>query len=105
MNSIHIKEMSINFIIQSMLILKQDNYDDDELRMVYDYLLFLDYNILFSYFMNNTVPGYENDLYIYIEVIDETIKKFELSEEYEKCSKLKLKRDESLKIINDYKTN
>lgn len=97
--------MNINFIIQSMLILKQDNYNDDELRMVYDYLLFLDYDILFSYFMNNTIPGYENDLCIYIEVIEESIKKFELSEEYEKCSKLKLKRDEALKIINDYKIN
>jgi len=97
--------MNINFIIQSMLILKQDNYNDDELRMVYDYLLFLDYDILFSYFMNNTVKGYDNDLCVYIEVINESIKKFELSEEYEKCSKLKLKRVQALKIINDYKIN
>lgn len=97
--------MNINFIIQSMLILKQDNYNDDELRMVYDYLLFLDYDILFSYFMNNTIQGYENDLCVYIDVVNETIKKFEMTEEYEKCNKLKLKREEALKIINDYKTN
>lgn len=97
--------MNINFIIQSMLILKQDNYNDDELRMVYDYLLFLDYEILFSYFMSNTIQGYENDLCVYIDVVNETIKKFEMTEEYEKCNKLKLKREESLKIINKYKTN
>ncbi len=97
--------MNINFIIQSMLILKQDNYNDDELRMVYDYLLFLDYDILFSYFMNNTIQGYENDLCVYIDVVNETIKRFEMTEEYEKCNKLKLKREEALKIINDYKTN
>ena len=97
--------MNINFIIQSMLILKQDNYNDDELRMVYDYLLFLDYDILFSYFMNNTIQGYEHDLCVYIDVVNETIKRFEMTEEYEKCNKLKLKREEALKIINDYKTN
>jgi hypothetical protein len=88
-----------------MLILKQENYNDDELRMIYDYLLFLDYEILFSYFMNNTIHGYDNDLCVYIEVIGETIKKFELTEEYEKCCKLKLKREEAIKIINDYKIN
>lgn len=97
--------MNINFIQQSLLILKQDNYDDDELRMVYDYLLYLDYDILFSYYMNNSIQGYENDLNVYIEAINETLKKYEITEEYEKCHKLKLKRDDTFKIINEYKTN
>lgn len=96
--------MNINFIVQSLLIFKHGQ-TDDELRMVYDYLLFLDYNILITYFNNNTIPGFQNDLYIYIEVVNETIKVFEKMEEYEKCFKLKLKRDEAFKIINDYKIN
>lgn len=96
--------MNINFIVQSLLILKHGQ-TEDELRMVYDYLLFLDYNILIMYFNNNTIPGFQNDLYIYIEVVNETIKIFEKMEEYEKCFKLKLKRDEALKIINDNKNN
>jgi hypothetical protein len=55
--------------------------------------------------MNNTIQGYDNDLCLYIEVVNEAIKKYEITEEYEKCYKLKLKRDETLKIINDYKIN
>lgn len=97
--------MNINFILQSMIILSQDNYTEDELRMVYDYILFLDYETLFTYYMKNTVDGYDNDLIIYIEVINKAIKIFEQSEEYEKCYKLKIKRDESLEIINNFKTN
>ena len=96
--------MNINFIIQSLVILNQD-HTDDELRMVYDYLLFLDYNVLFSYYTNNTIRGYQNDLYIYIEVVNKTIKVFEEIEDYEKCYKLKNKRDEALKIINEVKIN
>lgn len=95
--------MNINFIIQSMKILIQDNYTDDELRMVYDYLLFLDYDTLFSYVLKNTLPKYENDLFILIDVINKLIKIFEKTEEYEKCYKLKLKRDLSLEIIKEYK--
>lgn len=105
MKSIYIREMNINFIIQSTLILGQDDYTDDELRMVYDYLLFLDYDTLISYYFTNTVQGYDNDLQIYIEVINRAIELFEKTEEYEKCNKLKLKREQSLKIINDYKIN
>ena len=95
--------MNINFLIQSMLILSQDIYNGDELRMIYDYLLYLDNEILFSYYMNNTVPGYESDLHLYIDVVNETIKKLELCEEYEKCNQLKIRRNNSLKLINDYK--
>jgi len=94
--------MNINFILQTLIILSKDHTEDD-LRMVYDYLLFLDYTILFSYYMNNTIKGYENDLYVYLEVVNKAIKVFEKLEEYEKCYKLKLKREESLKIINEVK--
>lgn len=95
--------MNINFIIQSMMILSQDDCTDDELRMVYDYLLFLDYDTLFSYVLKNTLPKYENDLFIFVEVVNKAIKIFEKSEEYEKCYKLKLKRDLALEIIKEYK--
>lgn len=97
--------MNINFIIQSMMILSQDDCSDDELRMVYDYLLFLDYETLFTYVLKNTLQTYDNDLFIYIEVVNKAIKIFEKSEEYEKCYKLKLKREEALEIIKTYKIN
>jgi len=86
-----------------MMILSSEDRTEDEIRMVYDYLLFLDYDTLFSYFFKNTLPIYENDLFIYLEVVNKTIKIFEKSEEYEKCYKLKIKRDEALEIIKSYK--
>lgn len=97
--------MNINFIIQSIMILSRDDCTDDELRMVYDYLLFLDYDTLFSYVLKNTLPNYENDLFIYIDVVNKAIKLFEKTEEYEKCYKLKLKRELALEIINEFKLN
>lgn len=86
-----------------MIILNQDNVSDDEIRMIYDYVLFLDNDILISYFYKNTIPEFDNDLHIYLLVVSETIKVFEKTEDYEKCHKLKLKKDESLLIINKFK--
>lgn len=87
------------------MILSRDDLNDDELRMVYDYLIFLDYDMLISYILKSTLPMYENDLLIYIEVVNKTIKIFEKIEEYEKCHKLKMKRDMAINIINEYKIN
>ena len=74
--------MNINFIIQCMIILNQDSVSDDEIRMIYDYLLFLDNDTLISYFFKNTVPEFDNDLYIYLLVVSETISVFEKIEDY-----------------------
>ena len=97
--------MNINFIIQSLLILTKDNYTSDELRMIYDYLLSIDNETLFSYHLKVSLRTYETDFHIYIDVIDRLIKIFEGIEDYEKCYKLKIKKDNSQITINNLKYN
>ena len=92
--------MSINFLLQAIRILHIGNYDDTEIRMIYDYLRNLDNVVLNAYFNTYTVLQYNNDLEICIEVIDKLIKVFEEKEEYEKCQVLLNKKEESLDIMN-----
>jgi len=92
--------MSINFLLQVVRIIHIGNYDDTEIRMIYDYLRNLDNSVLNDYFNTYSVLQYNNDLEFCIEVIDKTIKIFEDREEYEKCQILLNKKEESLDIMN-----
>lgn len=106
MSSIYIMDnMSFKFLIQATRVLQINNYDDKELKMVYDYAVSLDNDILNSYFESCSIIGFKNDLELYIEILDAMIYVFEEMEEYEKCYVLKKKKDESIKIINDRKIN
>lgn len=95
--------MSINFLLQATRVLNFGQYDDDELSMTYNYLTALDNEILNDYFNTCTILSYNNDLELYIEIVETLILVFEEREEYEKCSKLKNKKEESIKIINTNK--
>lgn len=92
--------MSINFLLQCVRILHNGDFDDTEIRMIYDFLKNLDNSELISYFNTNSVLSYKNDLEFYIEVIDMLIKVLEEKEEYEKCIILRDKKEESVDIIN-----
>lgn len=92
--------MSINFLLQAIRIIHIGNYDDTEIRMIYDYLRNLDNAVLNSYFLSNSVLQYNTDLEFCVEVIDKMIKVLEEKEEYEKCQILLNKKEESLDIIN-----
>jgi hypothetical protein len=92
--------MSINFLLQATRVLSFGNYDDVELSMTYNYLTALDNEILNDYFNTCTILAYNNDLELYIEIVETLIMVFEEREEYEKCAKLKKKKEESIKIIN-----
>ena len=91
--------MSINFLLQAVRIIHIGNYDDTEIRMIYDYLRNLDNSVLFDYFNSYSVLQYNNDLEFFVEVIDKMIKILEDKEEYEKCQILLNKKEESLDII------
>jgi hypothetical protein len=93
-------DMSINFLLQATRVLSFGNYDDVELSMTYNYLTALDNEILNDYFNTCTILAYNNDLELYIEIVETLIIVFEEREEYEKCAKLKKKKEESIKIIN-----
>jgi hypothetical protein len=92
--------MSINFLLQSLRIIHIGNYDDTEIRMIYDYLRNLDNVILNDYFNSHQVLQYENDLDFCVEIINKMIIIFEAKEEYEKCQVLLNKKEEALNIIN-----
>lgn len=92
--------MSINFLLQAVRIIHVGNYDDTEIRMIYDYLRNLDNVVLIDYFSSHSVLQYGNDLEFCIEVIDKMIEVFENKEEYEKCQVLLNKKEESLDIMN-----
>lgn len=92
--------MSINFLLQAIRIIHIGNYDDTEIRMIYDYLRNLDNVALNEYLNSNKVLHYSNDMEFCIEVIDKMIKIMEVREEYEKCQTLLNKKEQSLDIIN-----
>ena len=60
----------------------------------------IDNDILNDYNNTCTILSYDNDLELYVEIIDSLIQIFEDREEYEKCELLLFKRDESLEIMN-----
>jgi hypothetical protein len=103
MNDIYGMEMSFKFLIQATRILQINNYDDKELKLIYEYSVSLDNEILNDYFNSCSIIGFKNDLELYIEIVEAMIHIFEEMEEYEKCFVLKKKKEESIKIINKNK--
>lgn len=96
-------EMSFRFILQAIRVLHVGNYDNEELKMIYNYVICLDKDILFDYYNTCTILTYENDLELYVEIVDALIKIYEDMEEYEKCFVLKMKKEESIEIITENK--
>ena len=95
--------MSFKFLIQATRVLLVNNYDDEELKMIYKYAVSLDNDILIDYFNTCSLIGFKTDLDLYLEIVESMIYIFEEMEEYEKCFVLKKKKEECIKIINDYK--
>jgi hypothetical protein len=95
--------MNLNFLLQATRVLSVNNYDEDELIMIFNFITAIDNEILNDYNNTCTIISYDNDLQLYIEILDELINIFEEREEYEKCEILKIKKEESL-IIMENKT-
>ena len=93
-------DMSVNFLLQATRVLHVDNYDDEDLTMIYNFMINIDNDILNDYNNTCTILSYDNDLELYVEIIDSLIQIFEDREEYEKCELLLFKRDESSEIMN-----
>lgn len=94
-------EMTINFLLQTMRVLHVGNYDEEELSMVYNFITSVTDDVLNDYKDTCTILSYENDLELYMEILDICIVIFEDREEYEKCQKLKNKKEEVIKIIEN----
>jgi hypothetical protein len=96
--------MTLNFLLQATRVLNVGNYDEEELKMIYKFLISLDNTVLNDYNNKCTILSYNNDLELYVEILNSCILIFEKREEYEKCQKLKDKKEESIKIMKT-KTN
>jgi hypothetical protein len=90
----------MNFLLQATRVLHVGNYDEEELKMVYEFIVNLDNEILNDYNNTCTIVSYDNDLQLYVEIIDSLILIFEEREEYEKCELLKYKKYYSIVIMN-----
>jgi hypothetical protein len=93
-------DMLVNFLMQATRVLHVGNYDEDELEMVYEFVSSIDNEILNDYNNTCTIISYDNDLQLYVEIVETLIKIYEEKEEYEKCEILKFKKDDSIIIMN-----
>jgi hypothetical protein len=93
-------DASFNFLLQASRVLYVGGYDEKELTMIYDFIVSIDKIVLDDYFNTCTILTYQNDLELYIEILDSLIKVLEEREEYEKCNFLMKKKNESIEIMN-----
>ena len=93
--------MSVNFLLQSTRILHNNNYDENELEMITNFMVAVDNEILNEYNDTCTILSYDNDLQLYIEILDALIVIFEDREEYEICEMLKHKKDDAIEIMEN----
>jgi hypothetical protein len=95
--------MNLNFLLQATRVLNNQDCDEDELIMIFNFMTAIDNEILNDYNNTCTIISYDSDLQLYIEILDALISIFEEREEYEKCEILKNKKEDSL-IIMESKT-
>ena len=69
--------MTSNFLLQAMRVLHVGNYDEDELVMVTNFVVAVDNEILNDYNNTCTILTYDNDLELYVEILDSLISIFE----------------------------
>lgn len=101
MNDIYNMSMTVNFLLQATRVLHVGNYDEDELKMIYNFMTTVDNEVLNEYNCTCTILSYNNDLELYIEILDVMLTIFEEREEYEKCDVLKNKKEESINITQN----
>ena len=73
-------DMLVNFLMQATRVLHVGNYDEDELEMVYEFVSSIDNEILNDYNNTCTIISYDNDLQLYVEIVDTLIKIYEEKE-------------------------
>ena len=76
-------------------------YDEDELVMITNFINAVDEEVLNDYNSTCTILSYDNDLQLYIEILDSLIEIYEEREQYEMCDLLKSKKDESITIMSN----
>lgn len=95
-------DVTFNFLLQATRVLHIGNYNENELNMIKKFLLSLDSDSLNTYNNTQTIISYNNDLELYLEIIDAMIHIYEINENYEVCHVLNQKKNQAINIL---KTN
>lgn len=90
-----------NFLMQAIKILNNERINEQELDMVYEFLITISGEELKNFNDTTTTVTFSNDLKMYVSTISRLIKIFEEKEKYEECSELKKKYDESMLILKN----
>ncbi len=101
MGGIYNLDMTVNFLLQATRVLNKNNYDEDELVMITNFINAVDNEILNDYNNTCSILSYDNDLQLYVEILDSLLEIYEEREQYEMCDLLKNKKDESLIIMSN----
>ena len=101
MGGIYKLDMTVNFLLQATRVLSKNNYDEDELVMITNFINAVDNEILNDYNSTCSILSYDNDLQLYVEILDSLLEIYEEREQYEMCDLLKHKKDESLIIMTN----
>ncbi len=101
MNTIYFKKVSYDFLMQAVKILHTNEHDKYELDIVYDFIIQLTDETIYSYMEKKTIISYDNDFELFIQLIDRLIEilENEVYEEYEKCRNLLNKKEYCKKLL------
>jgi len=103
MNYIYYKKVNYDFLLQAVKIIHTNADDKSELEIAYQFILQLTEETLQFYTTNCTILSYNNDLELFLELIDNLIKIYEGEDyqEYEKCYMLLKKKEYTLNFIKN----
>lgn len=92
--------MSYDFLMQAIKILHTKVDDKSDLDFVYDYIVQTSDKTILDYKKKITIISYDNDVELFIEIINKLIKIYESEnhEEYEKCNVLLNKKNRTLQL-------
>lgn len=91
--------ISFSLLLQAIKVLDVNNHMEVDLEMVYQIISSIDNKTLIHYYNSNSIFIYDNDLDLFLEIVNIVIKIFEDKEQFEKCHLLKIKYMDALFII------
>jgi hypothetical protein len=99
MSGIYVINMAFNFLLQATKVLHSNQFDENELDIIYEYMCCVSDETLNEYKKNITILSYNNDLELYTDIVNKLISVFSEREEYEKCARL-VKKINQVKSLN-----
>lgn len=90
-----------DFLMQAIKILYSNNQINEEINLTYNFVILTEIDTLKKYNKKCIISLYENNLELFIDIIDKLIILYENDEDYEKCLKLLDKKIITKKVLND----